>query len=346
MTKCMACGKMALLTTAIGNVILCKNCANNIGTPIWIGRDCATRDELLNHKNNAVKSAIANGFPNGVIVEITRFFDEYLNIGYVTTINGKAGQILKVFSNFCIIETKSETKKTDLESYFRQFEPKDYDEIDDSMLSNEDKKRLAKSLLNGKIVKTGIDVAMNATFKQQEKEKQAEQKERERKKKVDKLISLGEKRVFYRNISHVETYSRLNTHNGYLKFIPRGVKDCNLYDCDYFFFNNSIPFDNKKIRQKVENVKNFINERIVLGIDNIDVAKRQTSQNNVEQQMLLQAEQIKNIVVQATEQLNQQSVQQNKPDAFEEIRKFKQLLDEGIISEDEFNAKKKELLGL
>ena len=31
---------------------------------------------------------------------------------------------------------------------------------------------------------------------------------------------------------------------------------------------------------------------------------------------------------------------------FEEIRKFKQLLDEGIISEDEFNTKKKQLLGL
>ena len=38
--------------------------------------------------------------------------------------------------------------------------------------------------------------------------------------------------------------------------------------------------------------------------------------------------------------------QQNKVDAFEEIRKFKQLLDEGIISEAEFNMKKKELLGL
>jgi len=31
--------------------------------------------------------------------------------------------------------------------------------------------------------------------------------------------------------------------------------------------------------------------------------------------------------------------------AADEIRKYKQLLDDGIISEDEFNVKKRELLG-
>ena len=31
---------------------------------------------------------------------------------------------------------------------------------------------------------------------------------------------------------------------------------------------------------------------------------------------------------------------------FEEIRRYKELFDEGIISEDEFNQKKKQLLGI
>lgn len=34
-----------------------------------------------------------------------------------------------------------------------------------------------------------------------------------------------------------------------------------------------------------------------------------------------------------------------QPSAADEIRKYKQLFDDGIISEEEFNAKKKELLG-
>ena len=36
----------------------------------------------------------------------------------------------------------------------------------------------------------------------------------------------------------------------------------------------------------------------------------------------------------------------NKSDAFDEIRKYKQLLDEGIITQEEFDVKKKELLNL
>lgn len=43
---------------------------------------------------------------------------------------------------------------------------------------------------------------------------------------------------------------------------------------------------------------------------------------------------------------NMQNDTSQKVDAFEEIRKYKVLLEENIISEDEFNAKKKELLGL
>ena len=42
----------------------------------------------------------------------------------------------------------------------------------------------------------------------------------------------------------------------------------------------------------------------------------------------------------------QTSVNMNKVDSYEEIKKLKTLLDEGIITEEEFNKKKKELLGL
>ena len=44
----------------------------------------------------------------------------------------------------------------------------------------------------------------------------------------------------------------------------------------------------------------------------------------------------------------EQPQQQPKPevDPYEEIKKYKQLLDDGIITEEEFDKKKKELLGL
>ena len=45
-------------------------------------------------------------------------------------------------------------------------------------------------------------------------------------------------------------------------------------------------------------------------------------------------------------QNNVEVARNSDKDAFEEIRKYKGLFDEGIITEDEFNKMKKELLGL
>lgn len=43
---------------------------------------------------------------------------------------------------------------------------------------------------------------------------------------------------------------------------------------------------------------------------------------------------------------SQNNVNTTKVDPYEEIKKLKTLLDEGILTEEEFNQKKKELLGL
>ena len=59
----------------------------------------------------------------------------------------------------------------------------------------------------------------------------------------------------------------------------------------------------------------------------------QAGQKKAEMQKLEQEEQVGKKV--------EQAATKNKLDVFEEVRKFKQLLDEGIISEDEFNKKKK-----
>ena len=43
---------------------------------------------------------------------------------------------------------------------------------------------------------------------------------------------------------------------------------------------------------------------------------------------------------------NQQTTVINPTSGADELRKFKQLLDEGIISQEEFDTKKKQILGL
>lgn len=322
MAKCMSCGKTALLTTNFGNVVLCKNCGSLANVSAWSSRDFSSMEELVNQKNDAIQKATAGNISPTIIDEITRYFDEYINAGFITTINGKAGQTLKVFSSYCIVTTKNETKKTELENMFYQFD--DDDDDDDEILSSDDKRNLVRGLMSGKLVQAGIGAAVSATLNQQEKEKSAERKSHERHKNIGRLISVGERRIDLRTISGIETFSQANTANGYLKFVKKGASPNTLYDCEYFFFNNSIPFESKKIKQRVEAIKNTLTERIAATEQEVQIAAIQKEQKKVEKQ----------------------ATQQKQTDAFEEIRKFKQLLDEGIISEEEFNTKKKQLLGL
>lgn len=315
MDKCMSCGKVALLTSSFGSVVLCKNCGSLINVPAWNSREFASMEELITQKNDALKRATANNISLTVVEEIKRFFDEYINAGFITSLNGRAGQTLKVFSNHCLVVTKNENRKTELQSMMYQFDDDD-DDDDDEILSSDDKKSLVRGLMSGKLVQTGVGVAISAAVNYQEKEKVAEKKLHNKHKRRDKLITLGERRVDLRNIAEVELFSRTNTHNGYLRFIKKGVSTNLFYEHEYFFFNNSIPFESSKIKQRVESVKNILNERIALLEKEIEMKAR------------------KRLDI------------QNKTDSFEEIRKFKQLLDEGIITSEEFAAKKKELLGL
>ena len=53
---------------------------------------------------------------------INDLFDEYINDGFITSINGKSGQILKVFKNYCIINTKNDDLDYSLTYMFYKLE--------------------------------------------------------------------------------------------------------------------------------------------------------------------------------------------------------------------------------
>ena len=320
MEKCMSCGKLALLPSTIGNIVLCRNCASIIDVVSWENRDFSSMEELLSRKNEVMEKASVGNLSQPVIEKISHYFDEYIDAGFITTIDGKAGQILKVFANHCIVITKNENKKEDLKASFYQFDDGNYDD-DDEVFTYEEKRNLANSLLSGRLVQTGIGAAVSATLKRQEKEKNAERRCTERRINLDRLITIGERRVNLSGLSSIEVFSKKDVTNGYLKFVKNGAKQTTLYNCDYFFFNNSIPFKSKKIKQEVENIKNFLTERLA----------------KIKQESLASETQAKE---------RQRAPQTNTVDIFEEIRKYKQLLDENIITEEEFNLKKKQLLKL
>ena len=324
MERCMSCGKIIILGSSFGRVSLCRTCSSIINASAWNKRNFSTIEALICQKEDAIQRAIAGNFPQNIINEITSYFDAYIEDGFVGTINGKAGQTLKVFSNYCIVTTKSEDKKTELEHTFHLFDDSEDDEDEKELFSSDDKRNLVHGLMSGRVVQAGIGAAISATINHQEKSKSESKKYDQKLKKARRLISVGERKIDLRKISQIETFAKTNYPNGYLRFVNKGNIKHNPYDCEYFFFNNSIPFESKKIKQKVETIKNSLNDRIAA---------------------IEKEEQIVTIN-QEKKKTQKQTVKQSKTDVFEEVRKFKQLMDEGIITQEEFETKKKELLDL
>ena len=341
MEKCKACGSLIILGKTFGKTNFCMVCASTANVSSWVSRDFSSLEELNLKKNEILQKVTASNMSKAGIEAITNYFDEYNKEGFITTINGKAGQTLKIFKNYCVVNTKNEDKKNELINMFYQFDDEIVEDCiahEGSALSASDKKALAQGIMSGKWIQAGIGAVVSATISNEEKEIALEKKYALKKQHCERLIKVGDKRIDFKKIKSVEIYTRSGATNGYLKFVPKGVASTNLYSCEFFFFNNSIPFESKKIRKKAEEILDIINDRIFAIDEEEKIAATIAAEKKAEKQAAVQAEQIKKMVEHAT--------QQSKTDAFEEIRKYKQLFDEGIISEEEFNTKKKQILNL
>ena len=120
-------------------------------------------------------------------------------------------------------------------------------------------------------------------------------------------VTQGEKTIYFKDAVGVQ-YKPSSIADGYIQVetAAGGVSTAN----SQYGGENSIQFSGKKSNEEAEIIVNFIRKQI---------------------------EDIKNAPVSGV-------VQQLSP--AEELKKFKELLDMGVITQEEFDAKKKELLGI
>ena len=121
----------------------------------------------------ALQLASSNQFSNDAIKVISDYFDEYINDGYVTIINGKAGQTLKVFSNYCIINTKDIQRDSLVDALYQLLDKEDQNNASSSFDASEIKGAV-NGLMRGRIVQTGVGIATSAVLKSMSKEKAEE----------------------------------------------------------------------------------------------------------------------------------------------------------------------------
>ncbi len=120
----------------------------------------------------------------------------------------------------------------------------------------------------------------------------------------------GEKTIYYNDVLGVQ-YKRPGMQLGYLQLeTASGTMNNKKSD---FFNENSFTFDNKLATQ-MEEIARFVKKKV----DEVKSAKNAPSSTTVVQQT----------------------------SAADELKKFKELLDMGVITQEEFDAKKKQILGL
>lgn len=323
MAICKVCNAKVLFTSNFSDVCLCKNCANLIRLSDWKDRNFTSMEELVNTKNNVLSIVSSNPNMTQIKKSVEDYFNEYIDKGFVTSLDGKAGQKLLVFNDYCIVTTKSESKREELISRFDEYIDHDIDDDDDDdddlkTLSNIGK--LGKGLMKGNLVATGISMAAGSMMNEKIKEKKEEQAYEQTRRKAKGLISMGDRMLNLKEYSRVETYWAANKLYGYVQFVPKGKSSTDMFECDYFFYNPGVFGQNFNLKKKIEFLKNTLNKMIT------------SLPNKIENEV----KEVKEEVI-SNKKTN---------DNFAEIRKYKELLDEGIITQEEFDKKKKELLNL
>ena len=319
----MSCEKITFFPFEFENTTLCNKCGRSVDACKWIERNFSSMEVLMNQKAEVIQKASNVNMSQSVIDKISTYFDDYIDANFITFKDGKVGQKLKVFSDFCIINTDSlQSKEKLIDELYKTIEDMDEDEDFDDLevFSTSDKMNIASGLMSGRIVQTGVGAIATAIIKNKEKEKiemqraaEYSKKEKTIKDNLDRLVALGERRLAFDQFSNVEICIKRNSRIGFLKFLKVDSNTNTLLDYEYFFFSNT-----RKLKKEIEQLKLTISHKIatIRSQKASDTIQNETTHNFIKQ------------------------------DVFDEVRCFKQLMDEGIITAEDFDKKKKELLNL
>ena len=384
MAKCDVCGKTSLLPERFGAVNVCKVCFMKANGLLW-KHQYERYEEAEKQRCKALESAHKHNFPQPVITAINEFFTNQMDAMLRCDCCGQPVQHLQALgkANICKqcfgkINTSAwkETEYDDneevetnrqkvlkiankngftpivIEGINMHFDNKiqkglicnidggegqrlkvfethciliteddfDVEEVSkaygaalkslqpkENLISNAAAKNLARSVLTGGIVKAGINLATSAAINVAA-DKMAPEKG------MFKVVKGGFK-IDYTIYDYAEYQKCSDNDIGYIRFVNSKAGGRQAEDIVFFFDSD---------KKKIDTAYNAI-------ADGISIAKQPTTPI-IETPAVVQQPVMQQPVVQSS--------------VADEILKFKNLLDMGAITQEEFDAKKKELLGL
>ena len=292
-----------------------------------------SKEELEEDRKNILKIASDLKFPQLALDEINKHFDSKAEKNWLYTIDGKKGQVIKIYENHFVIVTKSDFDMSTIEEEYNEINIKDNPTI--HKIKKEDVKNLTTGIIgNGGDIVKDLLIAGITKGKLTEKKlgKMTDKFSNSFESTIENYIdvaydnyyaekksftSLGEEHYFSYSDFDIISFRNIGNDNlGYLKFQNKITINNNEYDV-LFFYGRDIKSKVKKIMPSVYSLLfKKINESKVRLPNKEDEEK-----------------------IQVDTQVNDLKV-------LDDIVKFKELLDSGIITQEEFDKKKKELLRL
>lgn len=326
MEICDCCGLPVQNRQRLGDAFICKDCYSKINNSAWKTKEY---DDIETWKANRAKIldiATKNNFSPIVIEGIKQHFDEKVEEGFVRKVNGHENQILMVYEDRCEIITGSGF---------------DFDEMEEKyiQLMMPGKRGAAiNEWADDSIVGTFIDMANDITepFKEMfddivgefvplgairnAKNKVPWNPVAQQRKLIESQVMLnvqqGTQVVYYSNYDVFKLRTPVNDEEtGFLKIQNSRTLSDPSSDVVFFFS------DGDKTIKGVREACSYMQKRAA-------EVKREAQTPNLQPP------------------IQERVVAPVQSSVADEILKFKQLLDMGAITQEEFDAKKKELLRL
>ena len=320
MAICDSCKGNSILPEHYGALTLCKKCFMKILAPTWKNKIYSTNEEVHEQREKTLARAVSAGFPSDAITKLGSYFDGLIIPGLFKIFDGGNDQGLVVKDESVIIVTEDDFDPSDarkqlglIASGRRGLSIDEDDNVDAFDAAN-----LAKIALGafssggslGKIaMRAGAEIAGEVISKSNRPT-------------IDDLpvlpqfdVPFGEQTVRYKDVDDFEFYIPEGEENlGFLLFttaVSRKQKKI------VFSFD---PGENRK--QAAIEIARFIESKLD---DKVAEAEEQEESMRT---------------------ANSPSRQADALSAPDELLKWKQLLDAGAITNEDYAAKKKQLLGL
>lgn len=343
MATCGVCGKNSVFPETYGSLTLCKKCGLKILSPTWKNSTYTTNEELERDRDSVLEMAKKAGFPDNAIKSLTDYFNSQIVEGLIKILEGGAGQNLAVLEDRFVIDTQDEFDHEEIEKAFRALmtpslrghgcrEHNDGSGIDSEVLAGAARDMLTGFAVGGLgrgVMKAGANIAAGIATKKTNRGSELDIAD------VELRVSYGMKTYKYSDFEDVVLRLPIGEEDyGFLQFQRKDEPNPSK---DVFFF-----FEESEQRERVlKRLHSFMQSTIS------DIADKRASKNREAKEAAeaktREFEEAKEAALAQAIRSSQQATQLSAP---EELMQWKQLLDAEAISQEEYDAKKAQLLGL